>query len=256
MNKKGEKTSLLTDYDVEDHQQQQLVATVDDSDAAKKKYAQTKRDRLQRNPSLEKVDEDFEFSSVCSQKKSGCPDYFGVRSYLHNFYEYHGSKDPTLYEEDDLEYLLRGGGRSRRCRSIWWKIFVWIGANFLFFGIIGVLVGYLVPKRTIIIGTVADNIEIIDRQAIAFNFNLDVCKLVGLVLFCIGGVTLTVALLFPSFLSNYCEEERREGLLHVQYQESAALISPLEMTVPATSHITEVQPERKDDLNHHKLASE
>ena len=254
MSKSDGTTPGTTDYDGLDEQdeKQQLVSTPADQQD-KRKVPQSKRDRLQRNPSLEKVDEDLEFPASEAHKKKACPDYFGVRSYLHNFYEYHGKKDPIVYEEDDWEYLLRAGGRNPRCRSIWWKVFVWIGANFLFFGIIGVLVGYLVPKRSVIMGTIADNIEIIDRQAIAFNFNLDVCKLVGLVLFCVGGLTLTVALLFPSFLYNYCDEERRhhgDGLLHVHNQETASLISPLEMTVPATSHITEVQPERKIDLDH------
>lgn len=211
----------------------------------------SKRDRLQQNPFLDKVDEDLEFRSddAFSDKKSKCPDYFGVKSYLDHFYD-RGNywRDPTVYEDDDYEYLLHPGPRRRRrCTSIWWKVFVWIGANFLVFGIIGVLVGYLVPQRPIIVGNI-ERIEIIDRDAISFNFNLDVCKLVGLILFCIGGLTLTVALLFPSLLYHYCEEvERRDESFAVMappLQQKSPAKSQLDMTIPVTSSVHSVQPDR------------
>lgn len=222
----------------------------DDAPAAKRKRPCSKRERLQRNPSLEKVDEDLETEKkeVRDPKRYLCSDYFGVKSYLHNFYDQHVYKDPSVYEdEDDLRFLLHPNSRRRHCTSIWWKVFVWIGANFLIFGIIGVLVGYLVPQKPIIVGSIGQNIELINREAFAYNFNLDVCKLVGLVLFCVGGLTLTVALLFPSFLYNYCDDERRDGAFRVSMldPEEKPPNSPVEMTVPATAQITGVQPERK-----------
>jgi len=209
----------------------------------------SKRERLQRNPELEKVDEDLEQP----QQKFGCGDVFGVRSYLHNFYDNHFYKDPSIYEEDEDEfrYLLHATHRRQRCGSIWWKVFVWIGANFLVFGIIGVLVGYLVPMRPIIVGSISENIEIVDREAISYNFNLDVCKLVGLLLFCVGGLTLTIALLFPSFLHQYFDddiENRGDHSFKVRITEEPPMLkSPLEMSVPACSKLSSVQPERKSE---------
>jgi hypothetical protein len=213
---------------------------------AKRGRSTTRKDRLpKRNPSLEKVVEDIRGEKM----PTACPNYFGVKSYLHDFYDTHFYKDPDIYEEeeDDFRYLLNPNPR-RRCTSIWWKVFVWIGANFLVFGIIGVLVGYLVPQRPIIVGSLADNIELIDKEAISFNFNLDVCKLVGLILFCIGGLTLTVALLFPSFLYQYCDDERRNDAFKVRVgDDSPPLKSPVEMTLPATTKISNVQPDRKNE---------
>lgn len=218
------------------------------SDEPRKKLSSAKRERLKRNPSLDKVDEDEEKTSWHGKAK--CPDFsFGVKSYLHHFYDTHFYKDPDVYEEesDDLRYLLHPNPRRRRCTSIWWKVFVWIGANFLIFGIIGVLVGFLVPRKALFIGTVADHIQIIDREAISFNFNLDVCKLVGLILFCVGGLTLTVALLFPSLLHQYCDDDRRDSSFRVSASssEKQPLRSPLEMTIPYT--VTSVQPGRKEE---------
>ena len=126
---------------------------------------------------------------------------------------------------------------------------MWIGANFLIFGIIGVLVGYLVPPRPVIVGKINERLTIVDRKADVFNFNLDVCKLVGLILFCIGGLTLTVALLFPSFLYQYCDDEnRRDSSFRVRMAEDDDTPrSPLEMSIPACSMLSNVQPERKAD---------
>ena len=228
----------------------------DNSDQQK----QSTRGALPRNPSMEKVDEEEAdtlgaLKSAADAKakevrmRSSCPDYFGVKSYLHHFYDTHFYKDPDIYEdEDDFRYLLHPNPRRRRCTSIWWKVFVWIGANFLVFGIIGVLVGYLVPQKPIVVGSIADNIEIIDREAISFNFNLDVCKLVGLILFCIGGLTLTVALLFPSFLYQYCEDDGRDSSFKVRMgdDEEEPLKSPLEMSIPTTTMVSNVQPDRKE----------
>lgn len=216
----------------------------DESDP-KTKHAWWKRDRkLQKNPSLDKVDED-EPEPDLGETKAKRGRFVGVRSYLHNFYEGHVQKDPTIYEdEDEFGYLL-GRPRRRRCTSIWWKVFVWIGANFLIFGIIGVLVGYLVPQKPIFIGKVADHVYLEDRSALAYNFNLDVCKLVGLILFCIGGITLAIALLFPSFLYHYCDDDRRETSIKVHIGGEKPPLSPLEMQIPASSLIAGVQPGRK-----------
>ncbi|KAI0231329.1 Neurensin-1, partial [Lamellibrachia satsuma] len=182
----------------------------------------------------------------------GCADYFGVKSYLHNFYETHVYKDPDIYEDDAGRYLLSShGSRRHRCAAaaVWWKVFVWIGANFLAFGVVGVLVGYLVPQKPVFVGAIADNVEVIDRGAVSFNFNLDVCKLVGLVLFCVGGLTLTVALIFPSFLNHYCGEDdrRSDDSFKVCIDNDTPPTCPMELSVPATGKISSVQPERKPE---------
>ena len=256
MDKGTEKASLLGS------EQGSYTSGISDATGAiseesrKKLRPLSKRERLKRSPSLDKVDEDEEKDRKGSwqeKAKHTCPDFsFGVKSYLHHFYDTHFYKDPDLYEEDadDLRYLLHPNPRRRRCTSIWWKVFVWIGANFLIFGIIGVLVGYLVPQRPIVVGSIADNIEIVDREAISFNFNLDICKLVGLILFCIGGLTLTVALLFPSFLHQYCEDDKRDSSFWVSAspsEEKQPLRSPLEMSIPYTSKVTSVQPGREEE---------
>ena len=233
----------------------------DDSEKQTTSECSAKRERLRRTKSMEMVDEEGERTAVTDAaagsspgKVRGCADYFGVKSYLHNFYETHVYKDPDIYEDDAGRYLLSpAGARRHRCvaAAVWWKVFVWIGVNFLAFGVVGVLVGYLVPQRSIFAGAIAHNVEVVDRAAVAFNFNLDVCKIVGLVLFCVGGLTLTVALVFPSFLDQYCGEDQTKldgGSFKVRIDnDTPAPTCPMELSVPATGKISTVQPERRDE---------
>ena len=227
------------------------LAKVDEHKTKKKKH---KRDRLKRGSSLDKVDEEtIEKETKGTRNPFGCHDFsFGVRSYLHNFYDPKVYKDPDVYEEDDYRYLLSGPyPRRRRCTSIWWKVFVWIGANLLVFGILGVLIGYLVPQKSVIIGSLSENQSVIDHEAIAYNFNLDVCKLVGLVLFCMGGLTLTLALLSPSFMYSYFDDDRYppeafKVKVCPEYTDEPPL-SPTEKNIPASSLVKNVQPDRKSE---------
>ncbi|CAI9721721.1 Hypothetical predicted protein [Octopus vulgaris] len=175
-------------------------------------------------------------------------DYIGVKSYLHYFYESPSFKDPSIYEEEDsLRYLLNPQRRRRRCPPIWWKIFLWLGANLLFFGIVGILVGYLVPQRKVIIDINSNTkIAMVDRDAERYNKMLDVCKVIGLILFCAGGAIFSLSLLFPSFFTSYCEDD-----IHDATEESFQISvgdmekrsnSSVEMTIPVTAETKSVQP--------------
>ena len=136
--------------------------------------------------------------------------------------------------------------RRRRCTSIWWKVFVWIGANLLVFGIIGILVGYLVPQKPLIVDK-GEQYQVLDKDAPYFNYNLDVCKLVGLVIFCVGGLTLAVSLIFPSFLHHYCDDGPQDAPFKVSLLEDEPPPShPLDMSIPATTKVSNVQPNRRD----------
>jgi hypothetical protein len=58
------------------------------------------------------------------------------------------------------------------------------------------------------------NLGYIDHNAVSFNSTLDLCKLVGLILFCSGGIIFAMSLLFPSFLTNYCDDDVTEDSIH------------------------------------------
>jgi hypothetical protein len=212
----------------------------------------SKRDRLKREPSLDKLNKEADFIGDPEPSTSkACPDYFGVRSYLHNFYEWQAYKDPNLYEDEwgDSRRLLYPS-KDRRCTATWWKAFVFVGASLLLVGTLAVLIGYLVPQRTVNVGYVDADHEVIDLDAKQYNQYLDICKLVGLILFCGGGVALAMALMVPSFLYRYCDDERREAAFSVQSGDVAPqcpVKDPMKAAIPASARLTEIQPPRKAD---------
>lgn len=75
----------------------------------------------------------------------------------------------------------------------------------MFAGFIVVLVGYATPARIEAFGE--DDLLFVDSQAVSFNRALDVCKLTGAVLFCVGGTSMAVGLLLSAFAKGYSKEE-------------------------------------------------
>ncbi|XP_048761503.1 neurensin-1-like [Ostrea edulis] len=207
------------------------------------KYAEEKHERVT-TPKEKKSRKAFFGDDVPQQKKKGvCPYYFGVKSYLHNFYDSATYKDPSIYEDDDDRYLLNPHARRRRCRPIWLKVCIWIGVNLLVLGVLAILAGYFIPTKSIIRkGDNQDNVGYVDEEAVKFNTTLDLLKLVGLILFCVGGILLAVALMFPTFMSNMCSDEIGEEAIRIQTGEEKPPLSPIEMTIPSTSKVKSVQP--------------
>ncbi|XP_013417041.1 LOW QUALITY PROTEIN: neurensin-1-like [Lingula anatina] len=197
--------------------------------------------RISRHPTLEKV---IESTNDQEDKRTGCSDYFGVKSYLHYFYE-SGFKDPKVYEEDDSAYLLRPNNRRKWCRSVWWKVFSWIGVSLLVIGLVGILVGYVTPKKAHIIEKDGET-AVIDKDAIYYNYNFDAVKLVGLVVFCIGGATIAISLLVPSFLKNYYDEGQDESFkVYLNNDDDRQVSSPLERLIPTSARWRSIQPDRQ-----------
>jgi len=139
------------------------------------------------------------------------PPLYGVRSYLHQFYQA-GQKNPSIYEEDEGdEYLLQAAdyelqhhGKLWYHKPVLWKALVWIGINFLVFGIIGIFVAYLVPREKIYIETSDKHYFIIQKSAEEYNNNLELVKLVALAFFCSGALLTVIALLIPSVIWKEC----------------------------------------------------
>ena len=156
---------------------------------------------------------------------------------------------------------------------------MWLGVTLLLFGVIGILVGYLVPPRHVLIAHSPSSSSssslsssssdddsskaYIDERAQEYNTTLDMSKLVGLILFCVGGVTLAMALLFPSFLTHHCLDEDlygHDGDLrevsggyskhhhHRQGKQGGGDGALLEQsTIPASSEVKEVQPTKNPE---------
>ena len=123
------------------------------------------------------------------------------------------------------------------------------GTVFVILGLTVLAVGFLVPPKIEAFGEA--NFVVVDTHAVQFNGALDMCKLAGAVLFCIGGTSMAGCLLMSVFAKSYSKEEK---FLQLRFKERIADIKahtqpitrapgPGETTIPVTlSRVHHVQP--------------
>ena len=106
------------------------------------------------------------------------------------------------------------------------------------------MIGYAIPKQDIVVGR-NDEYEIVDKDAVRFNRNLDICKLIGLAGFCSGGLVLVISLLAPTFTSTYWEDDPATEPFRVSLSSSLlypASESEPKSPIPVTEKIKCIQP--------------
>ncbi|XP_068616633.1 neurensin-1 [Brachionichthys hirsutus] len=177
-------------------------------------------------------------------KASGKCQQYGVRSYLHQFYE---ECTASIWERDEDFQIQRSPSR---WSSLLWKVSLAFGALILFAGLIVVLVGYATPARIEAFGE--DDLLFVDSHAVSFNRALDICKLTGAVLFCVGGTSMAAGLLLSAFAKSYSKEELylqqkfKERLADLQATVGTPIMrapTPGDAKVPVTlSKVQNIQP--------------
>ncbi|XP_030408393.1 neurensin-1 [Gopherus evgoodei] len=188
------------------------------------------------------------YADICSSKQAqssteGSYQRYGVRSYLHQFYE---DCTASIWEHEDDFQIQRSPSR---WSSAFWKVGLISGAVFMLIGLTVLVVGFLVPPK--IEALEEEDFVVVDNHAIQFNGALDICKLAGAILFCIGGTTMAACLLMSAFAKSYSKEEK---YLQQKFKERIADIkahahpvtkapAPGESKIPVTlSKVQNVQP--------------
>jgi len=178
--------------------------------------------------------------------------FFGVKSYLHNFYEHVSVKNPQLYEEyEEYKYLI--APKEKRRTLFFWRFIFWTGFILLVFGSVVLMAGYLVPKMNIDVGY-QEEMRIIDRAAYMFNQNLEWCKIIGLAIFCVGGTLLSASLLLPSLVGLSCiddeyNDETTPFKLRIADDDDCdEILNEKKDKIPATEELKSVQPKREDEM--------
>ncbi|XP_058474344.1 neurensin 1-like [Solea solea] len=121
---------------------------------------------------------------------------FGVRSYLHHFYEECSS---SMWERDPQD---RGFVQSQRS-ALWWNSAVWkvslaVGLLILTAGVASLSVGYSTPHKIESFGE--GDLFFVDTQAVGFNRGLYLSTAAGIGLSCLGSalaVMGVVVWIFP-----------------------------------------------------------
>lgn len=168
---------------------------------------------------------------------------YGVRSYLHQFYE---DCTASIWEYEDDFQIQRS---PNKWSSAFWKVGLISGTMFMLTGIIVLVVGFLVPPKIEALGV--EDFVVVDAHAVQFNRALDVCKLAGAILFCIGGTTMAACLLMSAFAKSYSKEEKylqqkfKERIADIKVQTHPVTKAPApgESKIPVTlSKVQNIQP--------------
>lgn len=172
-----------------------------------------------------------------------------------------------MLQEDDFEYAvdpIKNRGCRKCCRGFWFRAGLWGGINLILVGVITLLVGYLTPQREMVVGH-HNNLEILDRTAIAFNRRLELCRLAGLAVFCCGGLVLLVTLLLSTLFhigghnnnnGHCCSENAYYGYVTTSLVEpfiagqvqGSPVPASTGIKIPVTEQIKSVQPALWPDI--------
>lgn len=114
---------------------------------------------------------------------------FGVRSYLHHFYEECSSS--SIWERDPEN---RGFVQNQRT-ALWWNSAVWkvslaLGFLILTAGVVSMSVGYSTPHKIEEFGE--GDLFFVDSQAISYNRGLHLSTAAGIGLSCLGSALVVI----------------------------------------------------------------
>jgi hypothetical protein len=79
-----------------------------------------------------------------------------------------------------------------------------LGTLLVLSGFFLLLIGFILPRKKIDSSSSNSQIIIVDRQAMAYNANLDNSHLIGICFVVSGGILFTLSLLMPTFCHMWC----------------------------------------------------
>ncbi|XP_028820133.1 neurensin 1-like [Denticeps clupeoides] len=122
--------------------------------------------------------------------ESGCHG-FGVRSYLHHFYE---ECTASVWERHEDFQTQRS---PHRLSSGLWKVSLAFGTLVMATGLVVFVAGFSIPSRIEAFGE--GELLFVDRQAVRFNQGLHLSVQVGAGMLCLGGLLVAGGLLMSAF---------------------------------------------------------
>ncbi|CAF1073189.1 unnamed protein product [Rotaria sp. Silwood1] len=126
---------------------------------------------------------------------------FSVKSYLDDVYD----RQSHSGQHESLRHRYLISSRRSKFFNYWWKLPLWFGSFFILFGISLLLIGFLLPRKKIDINSQS---IIIDRQAIAYNTNLDRSHLCGICFVVAGSALFFLSLIISTFRNRCCAASR------------------------------------------------
>ncbi|XP_042232952.1 neurensin-1-like [Homarus americanus] len=168
-----------------------------------------------------------------------CP-IFGVKNYLHQFYEKQDISNPALYEDllpGEQVFLVKQGDGG--CSSSVFRLSLALGGLLLLFGVVAFVVAACAARRIVVVGQDGE-VSVVDRVASVHNAQVDALLLVGLVAVTLGSTVVAAALISRTFCSR--PDEPPYPFRMSQYVLEPPPLSPTDNKVPVTERLTQVQP--------------
>ncbi|XP_075373391.1 neurensin-2 [Mycteria americana] len=164
--------------------------------------------------------------------------WYGVRSYLHLFYEDCTGASP----DPDRDGSLPHGAWA----PLIWKVSLSTGTLFLLVGVAALAAGFLVPPKLEGIGE--EEFVVLDVQAVRYNHALGTCRLVGTALCAAAGVLGTIGLLSCALAPRRPREEEQQLspiLCGSPPPRPPAVFAPVGTAMPfGVSRVHGIQPRR------------
>ncbi|KAM6378531.1 neurensin-2 [Pluvialis apricaria] len=126
--------------------------------------------------------------------------WYGVRSYLHLFYEDCTGASP----DGDRD----GSSSQGSWAPLIWKVSLSTGTLFLLVGAAALATGSLVPPKLEGIGE--EEFMVLDMQAVQYNHALGTCRLVGMALCAVAGALGAIGLLSCALALRRPQEEEQQ----------------------------------------------
>ncbi|XP_045102377.1 neurensin-1-like isoform X2 [Portunus trituberculatus] len=168
-----------------------------------------------------------------------CP-FFGVKNYLHHFYEKQDISNPALYEDAPMGmeqvFLVKQGDSG--CSSSVFRLSLVLGGLLLLLGVVAFVVAAIAARRTVVVGE-HGGVSIVDHLASSHNAQVDALLLVGLVAVTLGSTVVAASLISRTFCTR--QEETFYPFRMGQFVQEPP-ISPTDKKVPVTERLTQVQP--------------
>ncbi|XP_063717043.1 uncharacterized protein LOC134844338 isoform X2 [Symsagittifera roscoffensis] len=140
--------------------------------------------------------------------KTNCTNFFGVKSYVHKFYENQSADlDDSEYESthpnglEDEHVTLTPLPKYPCAYSKRWNKFVYFGTVLLVLGILLLIFTHSIPLKKVIVGY--QNGEALqDNKAAFFDREVELATIIGLSVVLLGGLILAFSILLPAFFKD------------------------------------------------------
>ncbi|KAF8784978.1 hypothetical protein HNY73_010581 [Argiope bruennichi] len=173
------------------------------------------------------------------------PKFFGVRNYLHTFYETINLRNPQMYEDIPDESDTNNDDKkfNPNCK-FYWKVGIYLALVIVIVGLILILIGFVTPLHTSGKNK-QEEFLVIDKSSTTLNDYMGICRLIGIGMFIVGfSLFLAVVLLAVCFHSNEgnndSEDEESENVCLSFNMENSYQKEPDE-SIPVTEESEAVQ---------------